>query len=83
MRTALLRGLAFGTCVALALPAVARELRSADTHVDGYPTVEAVKYMGELLSQKTNGELTIQVFHWPSWVRRRTRSSRPSSARST
>ncbi len=61
--TALLRSLAFGACIALAMPATARELRSADTHVDGYPTVEAVKYMGELLSQKTNGGLTIQVFH--------------------
>ncbi|KXF75486.1 C4-dicarboxylate ABC transporter [Paramesorhizobium deserti] len=38
-------------------------LKSADTHPDGYPTVEAVKYMGELLKQKTNGRIGIEVFH--------------------
>ena len=37
--------------------------RSADTHADGYPTVEAVKYLGELLSQGSDGRLGIQVFH--------------------
>ncbi len=37
-------------------------LRSADTHPDGYPTVEAVKYMGQLLSDETKGRITIQVF---------------------
>jgi tripartite ATP-independent transporter DctP family solute receptor len=62
MTTVLLRGLALGACLALALPADARELRSADTHVDGYPTVEAVKYMGVLLSQRTDGRLTIKVY---------------------
>ncbi len=36
-------------------------LRSADIHPDGYPTVEAVKYMGELLSQRTNGRIKIEV----------------------
>ena len=38
-------------------------LRSSDTHPDGYPTVEAVKYMGKLLEEKTNGRLKIEVFH--------------------
>jgi len=38
-------------------------LKSADTHPDGYPTVEAVKYMGELLKKKTNGRIGIEVFH--------------------
>jgi tripartite ATP-independent transporter DctP family solute receptor len=37
-------------------------LRSAEIHPDGYPTVEAVKYMGELLSKETNGRLNIKVF---------------------
>ncbi len=36
--------------------------RSADTHVDGYPTVEAVKYMSEELSKASNGRLSIKVF---------------------
>lgn len=38
-------------------------LRSADIHPDGYPTVEAVKYMGELVKQRSNGRLDIQVFN--------------------
>ncbi|PRD44933.1 C4-dicarboxylate ABC transporter [Phyllobacterium phragmitis] len=38
-------------------------LKSADTHPDGYPTVEAVKYMGELLKEKTEGRIGIEVFH--------------------
>jgi tripartite ATP-independent transporter DctP family solute receptor len=55
---------------ALATPAIigkasaqAVTLRSADTHVDGYPTVEAVKFMGQLVEQRTNGRIRIQVFH--------------------
>jgi tripartite ATP-independent transporter DctP family solute receptor len=38
-------------------------LRSADIHPDGYPTVEAVKYMGQLLEEKTNGRIKVEVFH--------------------
>ena len=38
-------------------------LRSSDTHPDGYPTVEAVKYMGKLLEERTDGRLGIEVFH--------------------
>jgi tripartite ATP-independent transporter DctP family solute receptor len=57
-----------GAAAALALTAGtagAQELvlRSADIHPDGYPTVEAVKYMGELLQQKTGGRIGIEVFH--------------------
>lgn len=37
-------------------------LRSADIHPDGYPTVEAVKYMGQVLEQKTGGKLKVQMF---------------------
>jgi len=50
---------------ALATAATACEttLRSADTHPDGYPTIEAVKYMGKLLEERTNGRLCIEVFH--------------------
>ena len=32
-------------------------LRSSDTHPDGYPTVEAVKYFGELVKERTGGPL--------------------------
>ncbi|MDX8446506.1 TRAP transporter substrate-binding protein [Mesorhizobium captivum] len=38
-------------------------LRSSDTHPDGYPTVEAVKYMGELIKQRTNGRYSVEVYH--------------------
>jgi tripartite ATP-independent transporter DctP family solute receptor len=42
----------------------ARELRSADVHnADDYPTVAAVKYMSELLSQRSKGAYTIKVFN--------------------
>ena len=37
-------------------------LRSSDTHPDGYPTVEAVKYIGKVLSEKTNGRLCVEVY---------------------
>ena len=38
-------------------------LRSSDTHPDGYPTVEAVKHMGELVKERTDGRVCIEVFH--------------------
>lgn len=38
-------------------------LRSADTHPDGYPTVEAVKIMGRMAEERSGGRLRIQVFH--------------------
>lgn len=40
----------------------ARELRSADTHPHGYPPVEAVKYMGEILRKRTGGRYSIRVY---------------------
>ena len=38
-------------------------LRAADTHPDGYPTVEAVKYFGELLKERTNGRYSVDMFN--------------------
>src|SRR5690606_36829062 len=38
-------------------------LRAADTHPDGYPTVEAVKYFGERLKERTDGRYPVEVFH--------------------
>jgi len=38
-------------------------LRSSDTHPDGYPTVEAVKFFGEVLKEKTGGRYGVEVFH--------------------
>ena len=38
-------------------------LRSSDTHPDGYPTVEAVKYFGELIKERTDGRYSVEVYH--------------------
>ena len=38
-------------------------LRSSDTHPDGYPTVAAVQYMGELIEERTGGRIGVEVFH--------------------
>jgi tripartite ATP-independent transporter DctP family solute receptor len=38
-------------------------LRSTDIHPDGYPTIEAVKFMGQLLEQRSSGRIKINVFH--------------------
>jgi tripartite ATP-independent transporter DctP family solute receptor len=38
-------------------------LKSSDTHPDGYPTVEAVKYFGELVKERTKGRYSVEVYH--------------------
>ncbi len=38
-------------------------LRSSDTHPDGYPTVEAVKYFGQLVEERTGGRYKVEVYH--------------------
>lgn len=38
-------------------------LRSSDTHPDGYPTVEAVEYFGELVKERTGGRYAVEVYH--------------------
>jgi tripartite ATP-independent transporter DctP family solute receptor len=37
-------------------------LRSSDTHPDGYPTVEAVKYFGQLVEERTQGRYKVDVY---------------------
>lgn len=54
-------------CAALAIAGIAAgaqatEFRSSDIHPDDYPTVLAVKHMGELVSKRTNGKHSIKVF---------------------
>lgn len=56
-------GAAFIAATAGAAQAQNVTLRSTDIHPDGYPTIEAVKYMGQLLDQRTNGRIKINVFH--------------------
>jgi tripartite ATP-independent transporter DctP family solute receptor len=57
---------ALGTIgLGLAGPALAQSemiLKSADVHPLGYPTVEAVKWMGEELRQQTDGRLSIEIY---------------------
>lgn len=38
-------------------------MTAADVHVDGYPTVEAVRWIGRKLSAETNGRLSVRVYH--------------------
>ncbi|MFQ1702812.1 TRAP transporter substrate-binding protein [Loktanella agnita] len=37
-------------------------LRSSDTHPEGYPTVAAVEHMGELLQERSDGRICVEVF---------------------
>lgn len=58
-------GAAIALATGLMLSAAQAEtvLRSSDTHPDGYPTVEAVKYMSQLVKERTSGAYSIDVFH--------------------
>lgn len=47
----------------LAFAAHATEFRAADNQPDGYPTVEAAKFMGERLKALTGGRHSIKVFN--------------------
>lgn len=38
-------------------------LRAADVHIDGYPTVEAVRWIGRYLRERTDGRLDTLVYH--------------------
>ncbi len=42
---------------------VAREFRAADTQAEDYSTVQALRYMGTLISERTGGRQQIKVFH--------------------
>jgi tripartite ATP-independent transporter DctP family solute receptor len=61
----LFKGVALAALMSLGAGAMAQAqtLRSTDIHPDGYPTVEAVKFISKQLEQKTNGRLKINVFH--------------------
>jgi TRAP-type C4-dicarboxylate transport system substrate-binding protein len=57
--------IALAACATAALAsfgAQATEFRSADIHPDDYPTVTAVKFMGERLKELSGGKHTIKVF---------------------
>ena len=46
-----------------ATSAFAREFRAADTQSEEYPTVQALRFMGRLVSERTSGRHEIKVFH--------------------
>ena len=59
-----LKGVAMAAFMVLAGTAGAQTvLKSTDIHPDGYPTVEAVKFMGKLIDERTKGRIKINVFH--------------------
>src|SRR5262249_25954843 len=41
----------------------AREFRVADIQEDGYPTVQALRFMGQLVTQQTDQRHSMRVFH--------------------
>jgi tripartite ATP-independent transporter DctP family solute receptor len=43
--------------------AFAREFRAADTQNEDYPTVQALRYMGRLVAERSGDRLQIRVFH--------------------
>lgn len=48
---------------AVSTGAFAREFRAADTQSEGYPTVQALLYMGSLVEERSGGRHQIKVFH--------------------
>jgi tripartite ATP-independent transporter DctP family solute receptor len=49
--------------VLFATGAVAREFRAADTQSEDYPTVQALRYMGLLIAERSGGRHEVKVFH--------------------
>ncbi len=48
---------------AISTAAMAREFRAADTQTEDYPTVQALRFMGRLIAEKSGGRDQIRVFH--------------------
>ena len=49
--------------VAAATSAFAREFRAADTQNEDYPTVQALRFMGHVIAERSGGRHEIRVFH--------------------
>ena len=43
--------------------ASALEIKSSDVHPMGYPTTDAIEYMGQLLNTWTGGRMEVKIFH--------------------
>src|SRR3954468_11878435 len=48
---------------AAASTVVAREFRAADTQAEDYPTVQALRFMGRMIAERSGGRDQIRVFH--------------------
>src|ERR1700686_4267306 len=48
---------------AVSTSAVAREFRAADTPGEDYPTVQALRFMGRVIAERSGDRLQIRVFH--------------------
>jgi tripartite ATP-independent transporter DctP family solute receptor len=48
---------------AVSTSALAREFRAADTQNEDYPTVQALRYMGRVVAERSGGRHQIRVFH--------------------
>jgi tripartite ATP-independent transporter DctP family solute receptor len=58
-----LSGIAAGMATKLGASAGERVLTATDVHVKDYPTVTAVRWMGERLAEETNGRLRLRQYH--------------------
>ncbi|HKG76011.1 MAG TPA: TRAP transporter substrate-binding protein, partial [Beijerinckiaceae bacterium] len=56
------RSVVLAAAMALVVPAQAREFRSSDVHPADYPTVEAVKQMGNALKEQSKGKHGVRVY---------------------
>jgi tripartite ATP-independent transporter DctP family solute receptor len=63
LRTTMAALLASAALTTAAMAECEITLRSSDTHPDGYPTVAAVQAMGDLLKERSNGRICVEVFH--------------------
>ena len=48
---------------AFGAPITGKVMTAADVHISNYPTVEAVRWMGQRIEQRTQGRLSIRVYH--------------------
>ena len=49
--------------IGVSFSASALEIKSSDVHPMGYPTTDAIQYMGELLNTWTSGRINVKIFH--------------------
>jgi tripartite ATP-independent transporter DctP family solute receptor len=56
-------GLALGSGARAAGRGAGGLMTAADVHVDGYPTVEAVRWISRVIGEQTGGRLSIRVYH--------------------